>query len=271
MWYHILENTNHRGEKIMAAFTYTVGTRESDGSQFKVPVHCVWDSSTYTTGGETISAAILGLNVIEEVGVEDSAGYLLDAVIATGGASMLLKAYTGGSVTTGATSGGTPAGSVAVTPHSDSAGTPAGTNSASALNLATPAFSGTGFGTVGQVITTTDNQTMPATTTAAGMWFYCPTLAAVAPVLILSNTIVAGAPAVLTVQGIAPATNAGAYKIVQDTAATFTGTVLNTHSHADTAAFTGSALATHTHTAGGAFAEASGSISATVDIIVVGY
>lgn len=88
------------------------------------------------------------------------------------------------------------------------------TGASSKLNLATPAFSGTGFATAGQVITTTDNQTMAATTTAAGMWFIANALTTTAPVLVVSNTIVAGAPAVLTVIGTAPATDAGTYKIV---------------------------------------------------------
>lgn len=101
------------------------------------------------------------------------------------------------------------------------ADTPTGTNSApaftgtspaSALNLATPAFSGTGLTAVGQDITTTDNQTM-SLNECAGMWLI-PATGATPPVLILSNTAVTGAPAVLTVQGVAM-TDAGAYKIVK--------------------------------------------------------
>lgn len=82
----------------------------------------------------------------------------------------------------------------------------------SPLNLATPAFSGTGLTAAGQVITTTDNQTMTLNQ-CAGMWLISAT-GATPPNLILSNTAVTGAPAVLTVQGSAN-TDAGAYKIVQ--------------------------------------------------------
>jgi hypothetical protein len=96
----------------------------------------------------------------------------------------------------------TPAGTIAFT----------GTVPTADLNLATPVFSGTGYATAGQVITTTDNQTMTLNQ-CAGMWFV-PSAGAKPAVIILSNTAVAGAPAVLTVQGVAPTTDAGAYKIV---------------------------------------------------------
>ena len=125
-------------------------------------------------------------------------------------------------------------GTVTVTPNAVTAGTPSGTITGQ-LDLATPAFSGTGYATAGQDITTTDNQTMAAVTTAAGMWFIADGLASSPPVLILSNTIVAGAPAVLTCQGVPPVTDGGTYKIVTVGAATFVGDVLGTHQHADTA------------------------------------
>lgn len=106
-----------------------------------------------------------------------------------------------------------------------------------AIDLATPAYSGTGYATAGQVITTTDNQTMAATNSAAGMWFVPTGLATGVPCLILSNTIVAGAPAVLTCQGIPPVTDAGAYKIVKTlTAATGAATAAGSaHTHTATA------------------------------------
>jgi len=85
------------------------------------------------------------------------------------------------------------------------------TTSAAALDLANPVFSGTGLTAAGQVMTTTDNQTMTLNQ-CAGMWLI-PATGSHAPMLILSNTAVTGAPAVLTVQGTA-ATDAGAYKIV---------------------------------------------------------
>lgn len=87
----------------------------------------------------------------------------------------------------------------------------------SALNLATPVFSGTGTTAAGQVITTTDNQTMTLNQ-CQGMWLIQAT-GATPPNLILGNTAVTGAPAVLTVQGAAN-TDAGTYKIVQHTSGT---------------------------------------------------
>jgi hypothetical protein len=72
------------------------------------------------------------------------------------------------------------------------------------------AFTGTGQSSAGQVITTTDNQTMTLNQ-CAGMWFISATHG---PYYIVSNTAVSGAPAVLTVIGDAPTTDAGAYRIV---------------------------------------------------------
>lgn len=86
-----------------------------------------------------------------------------------------------------------------------------GTTPIGDLNLATPAFSGTGLTAAGQVMTTTDNQTMTLNQ-CAGMWLMSAT-GATPPMLILSNTAVAAAPAVFTVKGAA-ATDAGAYKVV---------------------------------------------------------
>lgn len=98
--------------------------------------------------------------------------------------------------------------------------------SAGSLDLATPAFSGTGYATGGQDITTTDNQTMTLNQ-CAGMWFIANALASTAPVLIVSNTAVTGAPAVLTVIGTAPATDAGTYKIVKNIIPTGSVTALS--------------------------------------------
>ena len=153
-----------------------------------------------------------------------------------------------------ATSGGTPAGTNSAPTYTDGA-------TSGALNLATPLFSGTGLTAAGQAMTTTDNQTMTLNQ-CAGMWLL-PATASTPPMLIVSNTAVTGAPAVLTVIGAA-ATDAGAYKIVKSlavgtiSAPTFTGSALATHTHgpgtlADAASAAGSA---HTHTftgsAGGA-------------------
>lgn len=127
----------------------------------------------------------------------------------------------------------TPAGTIVFT----------GTSPAGDLDLTTPAFSGTGYATSGQVITTTDNQTMTLNQ-CAGMWFVPPSGAKPA-VLILSNTAVTGAPAVLTVQGIAPTTDAGAYKIVKALAPVGTAALTGT-AGALTQVTNGTSLATIT-------------------------
>ena len=188
--------------------------------------------ATYATGGVAVTPAMFGLTTIDDLTVEEAGGldYRYNST------TEKVMAYMGG--------GGsfTPAGTIAatLTKHADSAGTPAGTITG-ALDLAVAEFSGTGFVTSGQEITTTDNQTMAAVDTAAGMWFIADGLASSPPVLILSNTIVAGAPAVLTCQGVPPVTDGGTYKIVTLGAATFVGSALGTHSHESTvdSAFTG--------------------------------
>jgi hypothetical protein len=213
----------------MAAFTYTIGERVSLGSLTAVPIKAIWSSSTYTSGGEPITAAALGLSVIKSCTVEDSAGYDFDALISAGtaptagaGYRLLLKAY----YTTSGTSGAVSSGAVP-------------------LNLATPAFSGTGCAAAGQVITTTDNQTMTLNQ-CAGMFFLYTGAGAKPPVVILSNTAVTGAQAVLTVQGVA-STDAGTYKIVQGVTA-------------------------HTHSTGASAAsEFSGTLTASIDLLVIGY
>ncbi len=129
------------------------------------------------------------------------------------------------------------AGTLAVTgqatgaPSATSAPAFTGTTPLGAVNYATPAFSGTGGAGVGQVFTTTDTQTMPATTTCAGMLFCTATQG---PFVIASNTIVAGAPAVLTFYGAAPATDAGTYKIFRDLAPVGTVAAVPTTTHTHT-------------------------------------
>ena len=97
-----------------------------------------------------------------------------------------------------------------------------GTTAATAPGATSDAFTGTGFATVGQVVTTTDNQTM-LINACAGMWLIS---ASQPPALILSNTAVTGAPAVLTVYGLAPSTNAETYKILRGASHTHSGTGL---------------------------------------------
>lgn len=70
---------------------------------------------------------------------------------------------------------------------------------------------GTGYSTAGQVVTTTDNHTLTLNELAYS-WLITATHA---PCLIISNTAVSGAPAVLTVFGEAPPTTAEAYKILR--------------------------------------------------------
>lgn len=201
------------------AATFTLQKRESFGSKRANLVAMAADSS-YATGGYAVTPAQVGLKTIDAVIAVNSgkAGYEYDYVTSTG--KILIR--TGGSAasTTGATSGGTPAAQTF-------------TGTASALNLATPVFSGTGFATAGQVVTTTDNQTMTLNQ-CAGMWLIADALTSTAPVLIASNTAVTGAPAVLTVIGTAPATDAGTYKIVATIPVGTNGA--------------SAALATHTHT-----------------------
>ena len=98
----------------------------------------------------------------------------------------------------------------------------AGTTAATAPGATSEAFTGTGFATAGQVVTTTDNQTMTLNQ-CAGMWLISATQA---PCLIISNTAVTAAPAVLTVYGAAPTTDAGTYKILRGASHTHGGTGL---------------------------------------------
>ncbi|MFA5895903.1 MAG: hypothetical protein WC985_03250 [Thermoplasmata archaeon] len=70
---------------------------------------------------------------------------------------------------------------------------------------------GTGFSTAGQVVTTSDNQTL-ALNECAGMWLITATKA---PCLIVSHPACAAAPLVATVFGLAPVTAAEAYRILR--------------------------------------------------------
>lgn len=117
-------------------------------------------------------------------------------------------------------SGGGAGGAVSGT---SAATTPAFTGTASGA-AEVNAFTGTGFATAGQVVTTTDNQTMTLNQ-CAGMWLITATQP---PCLIASNTAVAGAPAVLTVYGLAPTTNVETYRILK--APTPAGSVAS-HTH----------------------------------------
>lgn len=232
--------------------------RQSWGAQTIVAGTMAFDASGYdaTGGGDVITPSKFGLLQIDHMILQSTAGYDLDYIESTGRVKVYLSA--GGSGTTGATSGGTPAGAIVVTPHADSAGTPAGTNAASAvtaaLDVVAPTLTGTGYATAAQVVTTTENFTADANA-YAGWWFMSDVLTSSPAVLIVSSAAAAGAPLALTCNGVPPVTDAGAWRAVKSigtaAAQAFTGSALGTHSHASTAAFTGSALANHTHTTAG--------------------
>lgn len=220
------------------AVTATIVQRENVGSMNMVRGQLAW--STYTTGGDSLTATALGFFRIKELIVNPESGYSIETVYGATDSptSVLLKVYSGAAGTSGATSGGTPA-----------AQTFTGTLPTTGLDLVTPRFSGTGYATAGQVITTTDNQTMTLNQ-CRGMWFIADALSSTAPVLIISNTAVTGAPAVLTVIGTAPATDAGTYKIVCDPIPVGTNSA-------------SAALGTHTHSVGAA---AGGEVSNGTDL-----
>lgn len=114
-------------------------------------------------------------------------------------------------------------------PSATSAPTFTGTAPLGAFNT-TALFSGTGQASAGQVITTTDNQTMTLNQ-CAGMLFISATHG---PYYIASNTAVSGAPAVLTIYGTAPTTDAGTYRIINGLApvGTIAAVPTATHTHA---------------------------------------
>jgi len=281
----------------------TITSITNTGSQLRITGRIAFDSS-YVTGGEPLTARSIRLSQIDSINLQAESGYFFQTVYPTvRPPSVNLMVFEGGlSAFTPAgsnanTSAGTPAGTNGTSAVTGTAAaqiwtagayTPGGSNSSSLvtgtadaqaftgtapltnLDLATPAFSGTGLTAAGQVITTTDNQTMTLNQ-CAGMWLVSAT-EATAPNLIKSNTAVSGAPAVLTVYGSAN-TDAGAYKIVKHaapvgtngssslsgasaTGQTFSGNLAvlsgtnSTSAVTGTAAaqtFTGSALATHTH------------------------
>ncbi|HOX21851.1 MAG TPA: hypothetical protein PLL10_00175 [Elusimicrobiales bacterium] len=115
--------------------TFTNLVRVATKNKTLVAGKIAFDSS-YASGGEVITPAELGLSEIESMVCAGGEGYqvcytLSDSKLHVYGAS-------GGGTPTGtiaitphADSAGTPAGTIVVTPHADSAGTPAGTNAAS--------------------------------------------------------------------------------------------------------------------------------------------
>lgn len=230
------------------AFTITVANSyKTDRESIRVGT-VTFDSSYPNTGatiGEALTAANINLSTIRHITFQPTSGYLFEYDYT----NSTVKAYTPtGAQTSGAEAAHTHA--IALDSGASAAGAShnhAFTGTASTgLNLATPAWSGTGLTAAGQNMTTTDTQTMTLNE-AAGMWLI-PATGATPPMLILSNTAVTGAAAVLTVQGSA-STDAGAYKIVKATTPAGTNAAEATHTHAsgtlaDAASAAGSS---HTH------------------------
>lgn len=244
------------------AVTITNLKYHSSGDQAKRTATITGDSSYPNPAGYLLSASQFSLSSFSSIDVGEVSGYTIAAPdLSSDPSTTHLHYYVGASGTTGATSGGTPAGT-----NGTSAVTGTGTYTdgatSGALNLATPLFSGTGLTASGQVITTTSTHTMTLNQ-CAGMWLISAT-GATPPNLILSNTAVAGAAAVLTVQGAA-STDAGAYKIVKNLTV---GTVSALSGTAAAQTFTGSALSTHAHTVG---ASAGGEVTNGTDLSAVSF
>lgn len=179
-------------------------------------------SSSYATDGDTPDVSTLPFQYIDAINFSTPIAtneYMNTYIASTG----LIKTYT----LSGMISGGMIGGIIAVNNASAVSGTGIFVGIFfGLLNFVIFVFSGTGYTTAGQVVTTTDNQTMTLNQ-CAGMWLIADALASTAPVLIVSNTAVTGAPAVLTVIGTAPATDAGTYKIVKNIIPTGSVTALS--------------------------------------------
>jgi len=191
------------------AITVTISKSQKIGNESVRDFSILFDSS-YPTNGEALAASTLQLASVRNLICQPTNGYLLQYDYT----NSKIKVYK----PTGAQT------SAAGASHNHAfTGTSAGS-----LNLATPAWSGTGLTAAGQAMTTTDNLTMTLNE-AAGMWLL-PATASTPPMLIVSNTAVTGAPGVLTVIGAA-ATDAGAYKIVKNIVPVGTNAAEATHTH----------------------------------------
>lgn len=227
--------------------------RINKGTRLSILTGTIAFDSSYPTGGEDFTGVSKYFRTLQSVILDNTSGYVFAydetnkkvKVFLSSGTPAITVANESTHTHAITLDGGVTAGEAA---HTHAAG--AITVTGGALNLASPAFSGTGLTAAGQVMTTTDNQTMTLNE-CAGMWLL-PATATTAPMLIVSNTAVTGAQAVLTVIGTA-ATDAGAYKIVKIlTSATGAATGAgSSHTHgpgtlADAASAAGSA---HNHTA----------------------
>jgi hypothetical protein len=172
--------------------------------------------NSYPTGGYSLPATKFGMRalfnmLIGDMGISGVGAYRF----AWDSVNSKLMAYR--------TAGFTPAGS-------GTAAAQTFTGTAAKVVNNTPVFTGTGLTAAGQVLTSTDNQTMTLNQ-CAGMILISATGNVVE---IVSNTAVTGAPAVLTVVGKAT-TDAGVYSIFTGptpagtngtSAVTFTGTAI---------------------------------------------
>lgn len=163
--------------------------------------------SSYTTGGYLLKATDFALSQFQSILCESVGGYTFQVNISTDRATARLIVNQGSGGTTGST---TAVNATSAVTGTAAAQTFSGLGANSAVNIAGPFKTGTGQSSAGQVITTTDNQTMTLNQ-CAGMWFVSATHG---PYLIESNTAVTGAPAVLTIVGTAPTTDAGTYQIL---------------------------------------------------------
>lgn len=80
------------------ALTITNLVRNKIGNKWEMTGLIAFDSS-YPTGGELISAVDLGLAYMEVLNVNPRSGYIFDGVVATGGATANVIAYTSGGFT----------------------------------------------------------------------------------------------------------------------------------------------------------------------------
>lgn len=120
-------------------------------------------------------------------------------------------------------------GTVAAPGVTTGASAPAFTGTAPTTAVAS-LVTGTGFATSGQVVTTSSNFTA-----TLNQYANCLLITATqAPCLIVSNTAVTGAPAVLTVFGAAPATTAEDYKILRAPTPAGSNANESAHTHSGT-------------------------------------
>lgn len=187
------------------------------GGRTKVQQCSIALDSSYPTGGYSLPATKFGMKAIWNV-------FIGDAGTTGGGGYRYFYDIPNSKLMVYQVGGFTPAGS-------GTAAAQTFTGTAAKVVNNTPAFTGTGLTAAGQVLTSTDNQTMTLNQ-CAGMILISATGNVVE---IVSNTAVTGAPAVLTVVGKAT-TDAGVYSI-------FTGPTPAGTNSTSAVTFTGAAVA----------------------------